>query len=123
MCRLLFIALLFLLGPGPHPAAAQARPPAYAFMTLTLLESSYRTDSRLLFTPAFKGQSEVKLEEIYNLSSDRYRTQLQRNTDLVNKALEELSDAGWELLSVQATMTGATPTASITRYLLRRPRP
>lgn len=116
------LALVLLLG-GARPAAAQAsRPAVYEFMTLTLIESPYATDTRLLLTPAFKGQSEFKLEEVYNLAANKYREHLQQNTQLVNQTLGELSEAGWELFNVQASTVGGTAAASVTRYLFRKPR-
>ena len=117
-----FIAVL--LAALSHPVAAQAsRPAVYEFMTLSLVESPYAVDTRLLLTPAFKGQSEVKLEEVYNLSANKYREHLQHNTQLVNATLGELSEAGWELFNVQASTVGSTAAASVTRYLFRKPRP
>lgn len=116
--------VLALLATRPYFATAQtSRPVVYEFMTLTLVESPYAVDTRLLLTPAFKGQTEFKLEEVYNLSANKYREHLQHNTQLVNQYLSELSEAGWELFNVQASTVGSTAAASVTRYLLRKPRP
>lgn len=116
-------ALLLLTSLG---AAAQAGPPvAYEFLTISVVKSPYKNDCYLLLTPAFQGKTEIKLEEEYNLASDRYRANLQRNIMLLNTTLGELSAAGWELVNVHSTEVGAEPpglqpTATITRYLLRK---
>ena len=88
-------ALLLLASLG---AAAQAsRPVAYEFMTISIVKSPYKNDCYMLLTPAFQGKAEIKLDEEYNLASDRYRANLQRNTVLLTTTLGELSAAGWEL--------------------------
>jgi hypothetical protein len=79
----------------------------------------------MLLTPTFQGKTEIKLEEEYNLASDRYRANLQRNITLLNTTLGELSAAGWDLVNVHSTEVGAEPpglqpTATLTRYLLRK---
>jgi hypothetical protein len=117
------LALFLLASLG---AAAQAtRPVAYEFMTISIVKSPYKNDCYMLLTPAFQGKAEIKLEEEYNLASDRYRANLQRNTALLTATLGELSAAGWELTNVHSTEIGAEPpgmqpTATITRYLLRK---
>jgi hypothetical protein len=116
-------ALLLLTSLG---AAAQASPSvAYEFLTISIVKSPYKNDCYLLLTPAFQGKTEIKLEEEYNLASDRYRANLQRNITLLNNTLSELSAAGWDLVNVHSTEVGAEPpglqpTATLTRYLLRK---
>jgi len=115
-------ALFLLVSLG---ATAQASRPAYDFLTISVIKSPYKNDCYLLLTPAFQGKSTIKLEEEYNLASDRYRTNLQHNTALLNETLGDLSTAGWDLVDVHSTAVGAEPpgvqpTASITRYLLRK---
>jgi len=115
-------ALLLLVSLS---ASAQTSRPTYDFMTISVIKSPYRNDCYLLLTPAFQGKSEIKLEEEYNLASDRYRANLQRNITLLNNTLGELSAAGWDLVNVHSTEVGAEPpglhpTATITRYLLRK---
>ena len=115
-------ALLFLVSLG---ASAQTGRPTYDFMTISVIKSPYKNDCYLLLTPAFQGKAEIKLEEEYNLASDRYRANLQRNITLLNQTLGELSTAGWDLVDVHSTEVGAEPvglhpTATITRYLLRK---
>lgn len=101
----------------PAPIAGQT----YDFATVTVVESPYKNDYRLLLSPAFQGKTEVKLEEEYNLSSDRYREHLQSNTAIINQTLSDLSAAGWELLQVAASTVGPpAATATVTRYLLRK---
>lgn len=114
--------LLFLISLG---ASAQAGRLTYDFMTISVIKSPYKNDCYLLLTPAFQGKSEIKLEEEYNLASDRYRANLQRNIALLNGILGELSAAGWDLVDVHSTEVeaaprGPVPTATITRYLLRK---
>ena len=116
-------ALLLLASLG---AAAQVSPPiTYEFLTISIVKSPYKNDCYLLLTPAFQGKTEIKLEEEYNLASDRYRANLQRNITLLNNTLGELSAAGWDLVNVHSTEVGAEPpglqpTATLTRYLLRK---
>jgi hypothetical protein len=122
------LSVLLLVALRAGVAAAQAAllsPPiagqAYDFATITVVESPYKNDYRLLLSPAFQGKTEVKLEEEYNLSSDRYREHLQSNTAVINQTLSDLSTAGWELLQVSATTVGPPPAAAtVTRYLLRK---
>ncbi len=125
-CFLRSLCLGALLLLASLSAVAQAgRPVAYEFMTVSIVKSPYKNDCYMLLTPAFQGKAEVKLDEEYNLASDRYRANLQLNTALLNTTLGELSAAGWELVNVQATEIGAEPpglqpTATLTRYLLRK---
>jgi len=115
-------ALLLFVSLG---ASAQTGRVTYDFMTISVIKSPYKNDCYLLLTPAFQGKSEIKLEEEYNLASDRYRANLQHNIELLNGTLGELSAAGWDLVDVHSTEVGAEPpglqpTATITRYLLRK---
>jgi hypothetical protein len=118
-----YVAALLLL--ASLSASAQASRPVYDFMTISLIKSPYKNDCYLLLTPAFQGKSEIKLEEEYNLAADRYRANLQRNTALLNETLGALSADGWDLVDVHSTVIGAeppgpVPTATLTRYLLRK---
>jgi hypothetical protein len=121
------LSLLLVAGLSTGAAAAQSAllaPPAtrqaYDFTTITVIESPYKNDCRMLLSPAFQGKTEVKLEEVYNLASDRYREHLQSNTLLLTQTLGDLSAAGWELLEVHAATVGPAPSATVTRYLLRK---
>jgi len=120
--HLLLAGLLLLL--GSRPAAAQLFAPtsarAYDFLTVTVIESPYTRESRLLFSPAFQGTTELTLEEVYNLSNDKYRDHLQLNTTLINQSLSDLSVAGWELIDVYTALFSPAPTPTVTRYLLRK---
>lgn len=115
-------ALLLFVSLG---AAAQTGRVTYDFMTVSVIKSPYKNDCYLLLTPAFQGKSEIKLEEEYDLSSDRYRANLQHNITLLNETLGGLSAAGWDLVDVHSTELGAEPSgrfskATITRYLLHK---
>ena len=117
-------ALLLFVSLG---ASAQTGRVTYDFMTISVIKSPYKNDCYLLLTPAFQGKSEIKLDEEYNLASDRYRANLQHNIELLNGTLGELSAAGWDLVDVHSTEVGAeppgvVPTATITRYLLHKAR-
>lgn len=127
--RLLFdsflrwLALSAGLVLGTQAAFAQASPAGahgYDFLTITIVKSPYKSDCRMLLTPAFQGKSEVKLEEEYTLANDRYRENLHRNTLLLNQTLSDLSVAGWELVETHAALEGAPPAPAVTRYLLRK---
>jgi hypothetical protein len=123
--RFLFSRLLLSasLALGTYSAAAQVpsgAPRGYDFRTITIIKSPYRNDCRLLLTPAFEGKTELKLEEEYTLSSDKYREHLQANTALLNQLLSDLSVAGWELVETHAVQEGPPPAAAVTRYLFRK---
>jgi hypothetical protein len=111
---------LLLSGSGALAQIPAATARSYEFLTVTVIESPYSRDSRLLLSPAFQGRTELPLEEIYNLASDKYREHLQRNTTVLNQTLSDLSSAGWELIDVHGTVVGPPPVASVTRYLLRK---
>ena len=74
--------------------AQTSQPVSYDFRSISIVKSPYRNDCYLLLTPAFQGKAEIKLEEEYNLASDRYRVNLQRNTALLNETLGALSTEG-----------------------------
>jgi hypothetical protein len=83
-CRWYLGTLLLLVSLS---AAAQTDRVTYEFMTVSVIKSPYQTDCYLLLTPAFQGKTQIKLEEEYNLASDRYRTNLQHNITLLNETL------------------------------------
>jgi hypothetical protein len=116
-CWLLLSAGLVLRGPL---AFAQASQRSYGFLTITVIQSPYKNDCRLLLTPAFQGKTEIKLEEEYNLSADKYRANAQSNALLLNQLLSDLSAAGWELAETHAAQQGPVTSATVTRYLLRK---
>ncbi|MDJ0364393.1 hypothetical protein QMK33_04460 [Hymenobacter sp. H14-R3] len=119
--RLVLSAGLVLGTQAAFAQASAARPRGgYDFLTITIIKSPYKTDCRMLVTPAFQGVSEVKLEEEYTITSDRYRENLHHNTLLLNQALSELSAAGWELVETHAVLEGVSPAPVVTRYLLRK---
>lgn len=127
--RLLFRPFLrrLVLGTGlvlgTQAAFAQTSaivPRGYDFLTVTIIKSPYRTDCRMLLTPAFQGKKEVPLEEEYTLTRDSQRESLHHNTLLLNQTLSDLSVAGWELVETHAAQEGPPPLATVTRYLLRK---
>jgi hypothetical protein len=120
LSSLLLSAGLLLGAPAVRAQIPAGSARSYEFLTVTVIESPYSRDSRLLLSPAFQGKTELELEEIYNLSSAKYREHLQRNTTLLNQTLSDLSGAGWELIEVHSSVAGPAPAASITRYLLRK---
>jgi hypothetical protein len=93
---------------------------SYDFLTITIIKAAYKTDWRMLLTPAFQGKMDLKLEEEYTLTADKYRKNLHRNSLLLNQTLSDLSVAGWELAETHAAQEGPPPTAIVTRYLLRK---
>jgi len=108
---------------GTHAAFAQASavgPRSYDFLTITIVKSPYKADCRMLLTPAFQGKTEIKLEEEYTITNNRYRENLHHNTLLLNQTLSDLSVAGWELVETHAALEGAPPAPVVTRYLLRK---
>ena len=116
-CWLLLSAGLVLSGPA---AFAQTSQRGYGFLTITVIQSPYKNDCRLLLTPAFQGKAEIKLEEEYTLSADKYRANAQSNTLLLNQLLSDLSTAGWELAETHAAQQGPAPSATVTRYIFRK---
>jgi hypothetical protein len=123
--RFLFWGLLLGTGLGLSGPVARAQtlpvpPRGYDFLTLTVIQSPYKNDCRLLLTPAFQGKTELKLEEEYDLASDRYRAHAQSNALLLNQLLSDLSAAGWQLADTHAAQQGPPTSATVTRYLLRK---
>ncbi|HET9504376.1 MAG TPA: hypothetical protein VFO93_12610 [Hymenobacter sp.] len=119
-CGLLLGAGLVLGGPAAHAQALPVPQRGYDFLTLTVIQSPYKNDCRLLLTPAFQGKTELKLEEEYDLASDKYRAHAQSNALLLNQLLTDLSAAGWQLAETHAAQQGPATSATVTRYLLRK---
>jgi len=119
-CWLLFSASFVFNGPAAFAQASPAPQRGYNFLTITVIQSPYKNDCRLLLTPAFQGKAEIKLEEEYTLSADKYRANVQSNTLLLNQLLSDLSTAGWELAETHAAQQGPAPSATVTRYLFRK---
>jgi hypothetical protein len=113
----LVMALLVL---GTSTASAQAGPAAtrgYDFLTLTTLESSNKSASKIYIAPAFQGKTEVQLEDFNAFGFEKNREKLQQNTQLINQQLSDLTVAGWELVQVYPLSSQAV---IITRYLLKK---
>jgi hypothetical protein len=119
-CGLLLGAGLVLSSPAACAQALPMPPRSYDFLTITVIQSPYKNECRLLLTPAFQGKTELKLEEEYDLSSDKYRAHAQSNTLLLNQLLSDLSAAGWQLADTHAVQQGPATSATVMRYLLRK---
>lgn len=116
-----------LLALMPRPAAAQLLAPAtaqaYDFLTVTMVESTAKSLSKLLIAPAFNGRTEIQLDaQRAFLPGDRL-DQLRRNNEILSQSLSELSVAGWELIQVSPATLASDKDVLITRYLLRKARP
>lgn len=123
LLRVLFVGFLLLL--TAHSSWAQAGPVAphgYDFLTVTTLESTYKKEPYLLFTPAFKGQSMIPLPQssLY-ASSPEDIAKLAESTALIDQKLSALTVDGWELVHVNSLITAAS--RPLTRYLFRKARP
>jgi len=119
-CGLLLGAGLVLSGPAARAQSLPVPSRGYDFLALTVVQSPYKNDCRLLLTPAFQGKTELKLEEEYDLASDKYRAHAQSNALLLNQLLSDLSAAGWQLADTHAAQQGPATSATVTRYLLRK---
>jgi hypothetical protein len=120
LCRLVLSTVLPLGAQVAFAQTSVAPPRGYDFLTITIVKSPYKADCRMLLTPAFQGKTEVKLEEEYTITNDRYRENLHHNTLLLNQTLSDLPVAGWELVETHAALEGAHPAPVVTRYLLRK---
>ena len=120
LLRALFVGFLLLL--TPRSAWAQAgpvTPHGYDFLTVTTVESSYKKEPYLLFTPAFQGQSVIPLPQssLY-ASSPEDIAKLTESTALIDQKLSALTVDGWELVHVNSLVTAAN--RPMTRYLFRK---
>lgn len=111
-----FLLVAVLIGLAPT-AQAQAAPPAYQFLTVITLESGAKVLSKVIFSPAFQGKSEVDLEAFSGFSTTKNLEKSQRNALLINQQLEALTASGWELVHVYPIPETGTIT---TRYLFRK---
>lgn len=118
---LLLAGLLLALG---RPAAAQLLAPgqakAYDFLTVTMVESTAKSLSKLLIAPAFNGRTEIQLDAVAAFSPSTRLDQLRRNNEVLTQSLGELSAAGWELIQVSPATLATDKDVSVTRYLLRK---
>jgi hypothetical protein len=117
---LLFSAGLLLGSSVAHAQTAiLAAAPAvhgYDFLTVTTAEGVNKTYSFILFSPAFRGKTEISLEPTNTLSGDKYKERLLQNAQLINEQLSALTVAGWELIQVYATSSPANGRS----YLFRK---
>ena len=112
-----------LLALGGRPAAAQLLAPsqarAYNFLTVTMVESTAKSLSKLLIAPAFNGRTEIQLDAVAAFIPSTRLDQLRRNNEVLTQCLGELSAAGWELIQVSPATLATDKDVSVTRYLLR----
>lgn len=78
--------------PAGTPAAH-----GYDFLTVTIVEN---VKSFILFSPDFQGKSEIPLESVQVLGTEKFKERIRQNTLLVNEQLSALTVAGWELVQV-----------------------
>lgn len=118
--------LLFnlLLALGSRPAAAQLLAPTqartYEFLTATMVESTVKSQSKLLLAPALNGRAEIQLEAIAAFLPGARLDQLRHNDEVLVQILGELSSAGWELIQVAPATLATDKDVSVTRYLFRK---
>ena len=120
LLRVLFSGFLLLLAPCLAWAqASPAAPHGYDFLTVTTLESSYKKEPHILFTPAFQGQSALSLPQssLYATSPEDL-AKLTETTALIDQKLSALTVDGWELVHVNSLVTAAN--RPMTRYLFRK---
>jgi hypothetical protein len=118
------LGVCLLLGAGSRPAVAQLLPAArgqvYSFMTVTTIEAPTKNMAKLLFAPAFNGQTEIQLDAVGAFSTAAILEQLRHNNETISQNLSELSAAGWELIQVAPTPLSVDKSVVTTRYLLRK---
>ncbi|TGE21845.1 hypothetical protein E5K00_16390 [Hymenobacter aquaticus] len=126
--RFAFLLTLLLLPLLPHRAAAQAG--KYTYMHMTTIESVVAGGlgrSRVLFTPDFKGQKEVELENLFSLTGINMKN-VRFNEEAILRFLGDLNAEGWELVQatpLTQTLESAGTTGQgifMTRYLFRKAR-
>ncbi|QNE40747.1 hypothetical protein F1C16_14820 [Hymenobacter sp. NBH84] len=78
-----------------------------------------RVPGIVYFTPTFNGQSYVELERRFTLSKDKAKEVIQSNEGFVMQKLDELSAAGWELVTT-TSQTGGKDETDYVRYLFRK---
>ncbi|UYZ62840.1 DUF4177 domain-containing protein [Hymenobacter weizhouensis] len=128
-----FLFLLLLLGGAHHSAQGQVRPLAsagiaYQYLQMTTIESIVAGGmgrSRILFTPQFKGNKEVNLENLFSLTGLNLQN-VRSNEETILRYLAELDAEGWELVQAtpltQTLVSGGTTGQGLfmTRYLFRK---
>ncbi|GAA4377594.1 hypothetical protein [Hymenobacter koreensis] len=111
--RLFFIYLLFWGGIFLPSAQAQQAGPAYEFMHV-----NYR-GSHIYFSPAYQGKEEVKVTDFQGEKFKLFDTK-QLGWEAMSRMLNNLSAAGWELVSVLPENDKDGNVGAI--YLLRHPK-
>ncbi|RZL12628.1 MAG: hypothetical protein EOO62_10540 [Hymenobacter sp.] len=116
---LLFGTALLLASPAAHaqlasPSGATAAH-GYDFLTVTTSEGN-KALSFILFAPAFQGKTEIPLETVVVLGTEKFKERVNQNAQLINEQLSALTVAGWELVQVYTT----TIPENGSRYLFRK---
>jgi len=84
------------------PAATATH--GYDFLTMTAAEGA-KGLSFILFAPAFQGKTDIPLEAINVVGTEKYKERIRQNGQLINEQLSALTLAGWELVSIYTTAT------------------
>jgi hypothetical protein len=111
-----FLLAWALLGASLACRAQAVPPVTYEFLTLLESESSNSGLAKILFAPAFQGKTEVPLESLPNPLAKNYIVAYRQNVETVNRQLEAITAAGWELVHVSTDERAH-------EYLFRRRKP
>ena len=111
-----FLLAWVLLGAPLACRAQAAVPTTYEFLTLLESESQASGLAKIVFAPAFQGKNEVPLESLPNVISKNYLATHRQNLETVNRQLEAITAAGWELVHVSTDERAH-------EYLFRRRKP
>ena len=112
-----YFFLAWVLLGAPLACRAQAAPPAtYEFLTLLESESQASGLAKILFAPAFQGITELPLLSLPGAGFGTYVAVHRQNLETVNRQLEALTAAGWELVHVSTNERAH-------EYLFRRRKP
>ena len=92
-------AIVLFLSLVKWPATAQLLAPtvpgqSYNFMPLMLVEGPTKNFSKLLFSPAFSGRTEIQLKALNTFLPASQLEHLRRNGEVVASTLAEVSAAG-----------------------------
>ena len=109
----LFALLLLTIAFTSHAQTVQ--PTAYEFLTVIEHETQYYNKAKIVFAPAFQGKSVLGLETLPASNSDKHLVTLGRNLEVVNRQLEAITAAGWELVHVSSEAVSSSH-----EYLFRR---
>ena len=121
------VFLAFLVLPLlPRQAAAQSG--KFTYLQMTTIESVVAGGmgrSRVLFTPEFKGQKELEMENLFSLAGINLKN-VRANEETILRFLSDINAEGWELVQttpLTQTLQSAGTTGQgifMTRYLFRK---